>query len=119
MAKRSQRAKTEKLPHVGVSCARRQRHGDPAGRQHDLYGRVIGEHLFRHLPGNPTINMEHMPGAGGVIAGNHIYGPGPQDGTRILLSHSIPLAETLEPKGVRLPLPSCAILLSEAREGRQ
>ena len=45
--------------------------------------------------------MEHMPGAGGVIAGNHLYGPGPQDGTKILLSHSIPLAEKLEPKGVR------------------
>ena len=42
-----------------------------------------------------------MPGAGGVIAGNHLYGPGPQDGTKILLSHSIPLAEKLEPKGVR------------------
>src|SRR5262249_14697142 len=45
--------------------------------------------------------MEHMPGAGGVVAGNHLYGPGPQDGTKILLSHSIPLAERLEPKGVR------------------
>ena len=65
------------------------------------YGRLIGEHLSRHIPGNPTIIMEHMPGAGGVIAGNHIYGPGVQDGTKILLSHSIPLAEKLEPKGVR------------------
>jgi hypothetical protein len=92
--------------------------GTRPGSSYDLYGRVIGEHLFRHIPGNPTINMQHMPGAGGVIAGNHRYGPGPQGGTRILLSHSIPLAETLEPKGVRLPLPSSAILLSEAREGR-
>ena len=44
--------------------------------------------------------MEHMPGAGGVIAGNHIYGR-PPDGTKILLSHAIPLAEKLEPTGVR------------------
>jgi tripartite-type tricarboxylate transporter receptor subunit TctC len=75
--------------------------GTQPGGSYDLYGRLIGEHLARHLPGNPTIIVEHMPGAGGVIAGNHIYGPGPQDGTRILLSHSIPLAEKLEPKGVR------------------
>ena len=75
--------------------------GTNPGGSYDLYGRVIAEHLSRHIPGNPTIIMEHMPGAGGVIAGNHIYGPGPQDGTKILLSHSIPLAEKLEPKGVR------------------
>jgi tripartite-type tricarboxylate transporter receptor subunit TctC len=75
--------------------------GTTPGGSYDLYGRVIGEHLSRHIPGNPTVIMEHMPGAGGVIAGNHIFGPGPQDGTKILLSHSIPLAEKLEPKGVR------------------
>ena len=75
--------------------------GTQPGGSYDLYGRVIGEHLSRYIPGNPTIIMEHMPGAGGVIAGNHIYGPGPQDGTKILLSHAIPLAEKLEPKGVR------------------
>jgi tripartite-type tricarboxylate transporter receptor subunit TctC len=75
--------------------------GTNPGGSYDLYGRVIAEHLAHHIPGNPTIIMEHMPGAGGVIAGNHLYGPGPQDGTKILLSHSIPLAEKLEPKNVR------------------
>ena len=75
--------------------------GTQPGGSYDLYGRVIGEHLSRYIPGNPTIIMEHMPGAGGVTAGNHLYGPGPQDGTKMLLSHSIPLAEKLEPKGVR------------------
>jgi hypothetical protein len=75
--------------------------GTQPGGSYDLYGRVIGEHLSRYITGNPTIIMEHMPGAGGVVAGNHLYGPGPQDGTKILLSHSIPLAERLEPKGVR------------------
>src|SRR5262245_42431891 len=42
-----------------------------------------------------------MPAAGDVLADNYRYGRGPQDGTKILLSHSIPLAEKLEPKGVR------------------
>ena len=78
--------------------------GTQPGGSYDLYGRVIGEHLARYIPGNPSVIMEHMPGAGGVIAGNHLYGPGPQDGTKILLSHSIPLAERLEPKGVRFEL---------------
>jgi tripartite-type tricarboxylate transporter receptor subunit TctC len=75
--------------------------GTGPGGSFDLYGRTIAEHLSRHLPGNPTIIVEHMPGAGGVIAGNHIYGPAPQDGSKILLSHALPLSEMLEPQGVR------------------
>ena len=75
--------------------------GTGPGGSYDLYGRTIAEHLVRHIPGNPRIIVEHMPGAGGVIVGNHIYNTAPQDGTRILLSHAIPLSEKLEPQGVR------------------
>ena len=75
--------------------------GTGPGASYDLYGRTIAEHLSRHIPGNPNIIVEHMPGAGGVIAANHIYGPAPQDGSKILLSHAIPLSEKLEPTGVR------------------
>ena len=75
--------------------------GTGPGGSYDLYGRTIGEHLSRHIPGNPNIIMEHMPGAGGVIAGNHIYGQAPQDGSKMLLSHAIPLSEKLTPTGVR------------------
>ena len=42
-----------------------------------------------------------MPGAGGVVAGNHIYGPAPQDGSKLLLSHALPLVERMSPKGVQ------------------
>src|SRR5262245_12252758 len=75
--------------------------GTGPGGSYDLYGRTIAEHIVRHIPGQPTIIIEHMPGAGGVIAGNHIYGTAPQDGTKLLLSHAIPLSEKLEPVGVR------------------
>ena len=75
--------------------------GTGPGGSYDLYGRTIGEHLSRHIPGNPTIIMEHMPGAGGVIAGNHIFGGAAQDGSKMLLSHAIPMSEKLDPTGVR------------------
>jgi tripartite-type tricarboxylate transporter receptor subunit TctC len=76
--------------------------GTGPGGSYDLYGRTIAEHLGRHIPGRPAIIVEHMPGAGGVNAGNHIFGPGPQDGSKILLSHALPLVEKLEPSaGVR------------------
>jgi tripartite-type tricarboxylate transporter receptor subunit TctC len=70
--------------------------GTGPGGSYDLYGRTIAEHLGRHIPGNPTVIVEHMPGAGGVIAANHIYGTAAQDGTKILLSHALPLVEKLE-----------------------
>lgn len=57
--------------------------GTGPGGSYDLYGRTIAEHLGRHIPGHPTIIVEHMPGAGGVIAGNHIYSVAPQDGSKI------------------------------------
>ncbi len=75
--------------------------GTGPGASYDLYGRTIAEHLSRHIPGNPTVIVEYMPGAGGVVAANHIYGTAPQDGSKILLSHAIPLSEKLEPAGVR------------------
>jgi tripartite-type tricarboxylate transporter receptor subunit TctC len=40
--------------------------GTGPGGSYDPYGRVIGEHL------SPPHPMEHMPGAGGAIAGNHL-----------------------------------------------
>ena len=76
--------------------------GTGPGGSYDLYGRTIAEHIARHIPGQPTVIVEHMPGAGGVIAANHIYNTAPQDGTRMLLAHAIPLVEKLEPsQGVR------------------
>jgi tripartite-type tricarboxylate transporter receptor subunit TctC len=75
--------------------------GTGPGGSYDLYGRTIAEHIGRHIPGHPNVIVEHMPGAGGVVAGNHIYGPGPQDGSKVLLSHALPLVERLAPKGVQ------------------
>ena len=69
--------------------------GTGPGGSYDLYGRTIAAHLGSHIPGNPTVIVEHMPGAGGAIAGNHIFGPAPQDGTKILLAHALPLVEKL------------------------
>ena len=75
--------------------------GTGPGASYDMYGRTIAEHLGKHIPGRPNIVVEHMPGAGGVVAANHIYGPAPQDGSRLLLTHALPLIERMSPKGVQ------------------
>jgi tripartite-type tricarboxylate transporter receptor subunit TctC len=55
--------------------------GFSAGGAYDLYARVLGRHMGRHLPGNPTVVVENMPGAGGLKAANYLYQVAPKDGT--------------------------------------
>jgi tripartite-type tricarboxylate transporter receptor subunit TctC len=75
--------------------------GTGPGGSFDLYGRTIADHLAGLIPGHPNIILQHMPGAGGVIAANYLYNTAPQDGTVILESHAITIAEMLTPSGVR------------------
>jgi tripartite-type tricarboxylate transporter receptor subunit TctC len=51
------------------------------GGGYDLYGRLAAEFLGRHIPGNPTIVPENMPGGGSLKAILYLYQVAPQDGT--------------------------------------
>lgn len=46
-----------------------------------LYGRVLAKHLQKHIPGNPNIVAQYMPGAGGVKAANYMFNAAPKTGT--------------------------------------
>ena len=52
-----------------------------AGGGYDLYARVFAQFLGRHIPGKPTVIVQNMPGAGGLVAANFIYNAAPKDGT--------------------------------------
>src|SRR6202023_3974137 len=51
------------------------------GGGYDIYGRLFAEFMPRHLPGNPTIIAQNMPGAGSFKAVNYLYEVAPKDGT--------------------------------------
>jgi tripartite-type tricarboxylate transporter receptor subunit TctC len=51
-----------------------------AGGGFDLYARYLSRHLGKHVPGNPTIIVQNMPGAGGLAAANHVYTRASKDG---------------------------------------
>jgi tripartite-type tricarboxylate transporter receptor subunit TctC len=57
--------------------------GSAPGGGYDTYSRVISEHLRKHIPGNPTVVQQNMPGAGSLIATNYIANVAPKDGTVI------------------------------------
>ena len=55
--------------------------GFSAGGGYDAYSRVIGRYLHKHIPGNPTVVVDNMAGAGSILAANHINNVAPKDGT--------------------------------------
>src|SRR5215468_9487276 len=49
----------------------------------DTYARLIARHIGKHIPGNPTVVVRNMQGAGSVIAANHLYNVSPKDGSEL------------------------------------
>ena len=47
--------------------------GEPTGGGYDTYGRLLARHIQRHIPGQPTVVVRNMPGAGSVNAMNHLF----------------------------------------------
>lgn len=57
--------------------------GLSAGGGYDTYTRVIARNMARHIPGNPTIVVENMTGAGSLIAANYMFKVAKPDGLTI------------------------------------
>jgi tripartite-type tricarboxylate transporter receptor subunit TctC len=57
--------------------------GAIAGGGNDTYARLVGRHLGKFIPGNPTIVPVNMPGASGHVSAGHIYNVAARDGTVI------------------------------------
>ena len=57
--------------------------GYPTGNGYDAYARLLIRHLGKHIPGNPTVVAENMPGAGSMVMINHLYNISAKDGSVI------------------------------------
>jgi len=57
--------------------------GYPPGGGYDVYMRTLARHIGRHIPGSPTVVPRNMPGAGSLVAANHLYNNAAKDGTVI------------------------------------
>jgi tripartite-type tricarboxylate transporter receptor subunit TctC len=57
--------------------------GNSVGGAQDDWARFLAQHLGKHIPGNPSIIVQNMAGAGGIVAANHIYNIAKPDGLTV------------------------------------
>jgi tripartite-type tricarboxylate transporter receptor subunit TctC len=71
--------------------------GSEEGGSLSLYARLVAKHISRHIPGQPSIIVQNIPGASGLVAANTFANRLPRDGSTILLPHKdTVLAQMLE-----------------------
>jgi tripartite-type tricarboxylate transporter receptor subunit TctC len=72
--------------------------GYGTGGGYDTYARLLARYMGRHLPGNPTIVPQNMPGAGSTAAANYIFNVAPKDGTAFgTFARALPLSGVIDP----------------------
>jgi tripartite-type tricarboxylate transporter receptor subunit TctC len=72
------------------------------GSGYSAWTRLIGQYLGRHLPGAPSVVVQYMPGAGGLLAANYMYTLAPRDGREIAsLAREAPALSLMNAPGVR------------------
>ncbi len=59
--------------------------GSSAGGGLDTYARLLSRHVGNHIPGNPRVLVQNMPGAGSLVAARHLYAIAPRDGTHMAI----------------------------------
>ena len=55
--------------------------GSSPGGGLDVFGRLLAQHMGKHIPGNPSVVVSNVPGAGGNVLANNLYTLAPKDGT--------------------------------------
>lgn len=76
--------------------------GSAAGGDYDAWSRLITRHITSHIPGQPSFVVQNMPGAGGIVAGNHLYNVARRDGTTLgMISRNATYKYLIKEAGVR------------------
>ena len=76
--------------------------GYSAGGGYDLYARTIARHMGKHIPGEPKVIVQNMPGAGSIASANHLYTVAAKDGTVLgTFSRGIPMEPLIGTANVR------------------
>ena len=85
--------------------------GSGEGGAYSLYGQLAGEYLRKRLPGNPTVLVQTMTGAGGIKASDYLANVAPKDGTTLAILLDLAAAtQMLQPHSVRYDLSKMSVI---------
>ncbi len=72
------------------------------GGSYGMYSRTFAANLGKHIPGNPTIVVKSMPGAGGMKMVNYAYSVMPRTGLNVLVPpDTTVINQLMRPKKMR------------------
>jgi tripartite-type tricarboxylate transporter receptor subunit TctC len=72
------------------------------GGDYDTWMRLITRHWTKHIPGNPSILVQNMPGAGGIVAANSFFHTAPRDGSAIaMIGRNLAYQALMKEDGIR------------------
>jgi tripartite-type tricarboxylate transporter receptor subunit TctC len=57
--------------------------GTTAGSNYDMYGRLVAQYFGKHIPGNPEVVVQNMPGGGNIVAANYLFTVAKPDGLTV------------------------------------
>jgi tripartite-type tricarboxylate transporter receptor subunit TctC len=73
--------------------------GYAAGGTYDATARLLARHMARHIPGNPNIVPQNLPGSGGIKTILNLYSVAPHDGTTLgMLSRAYSIEPSFNPQ---------------------
>jgi tripartite-type tricarboxylate transporter receptor subunit TctC len=85
--------------------------GAGEGGAYSLYGQLAAEYLRKLLPGNPTVIVQSMPGAGGIKTTDFLANVAPRDGTSLgMLLDLAAATQVLQPRAVRYDLSKFSVV---------
>ncbi len=91
--------------------------GAGVGGGYDRMARVVARNLPKYIPGKPAIVVDHLPGANGIVAANHLFNNEKPDGLTIEGAlRAIPFPQLLNAKAVKYDVRKFAWLGSMAEE---
>jgi tripartite-type tricarboxylate transporter receptor subunit TctC len=91
--------------------------GFKTGGGYDRTARLLARHLPKHIPGQPNVIVQNMPGANSITSANHVYAVAKPDGLTIgTFNRNLVLAQMTDVKGVKFDLTKFAWIGSAASE---
>ncbi len=76
--------------------------GYSAGGGYDAYARILARFIGKHIPGQPSVVAQNMPGAGSLLATNWLYNVAPRDGSVIAaINRGIPFEPLVGGQGIQ------------------